>query len=116
MTITIKKAAVTWILTTTNHVINKTAKKHGLQAVEMRVLMAIVDEDGERGEGVDTLQIEKSTGIYSSNVRRALYELHAKHLIQFIEKERFRRLVVTQTAKGLAIAMECRRGWEEAVS
>jgi DNA-binding MarR family transcriptional regulator len=115
-TITIKKASLSRVLTAAHVAVAESAFAHGIKPIEMRVLMFIVDCDGERGEGVESVRIGEETGIAGSNVRRALYELHRAKLVEFMNRQRGQRLVATQTSLGLAVAHECRTRWEELVS
>lgn len=115
MTITIKKATLSGALTAAHAAISESAVGYHIRPIEMRVLMFISDTASgtvPRTDEIDSGQIENGTGIIGSNVRKALYELHSAGLIEFIEKERFRRLVVTQTQAGINAADECRYHWE----
>src|ERR1700722_12487806 len=100
MTVTIKQANLSRVLTAAHSAVAETATQYGIRPLEMRVLMFVVDHDGEIGQGVESVRIAEKTGITGSNVRRALYDLHHAGMIAFTDRRRGTRLVAPQTAPG----------------
>jgi DNA-binding MarR family transcriptional regulator len=101
----------TTTLTAAHVAVANTALSHELQNNEVRVLMAIVDGISPQ---MDTYEIEDATQIVSSNVRKAMYELDRRDLIEFVQRERGKNLIVSLTIAGRRVGRECYRHWDKA--
>jgi DNA-binding MarR family transcriptional regulator len=108
-----KQDSLTTAYTRAHEAIADMATAHGIRPMEMRILMFIVDTDGENCNGVESVRIGDEIGITGSNVRRALYDLHATDMIEYVRKQRGQRLVVAPSKRGQMVGRACARSWAQ---